>query len=74
MVDHAPVDENWTLGSVYNVEEEFVISIYANWSLECAALINEALQAWGSTPRRLRVNFIHGGLRKFQSHTWTKTC
>jgi hypothetical protein len=65
MVDRAPVDNNWTLGNVYNVKEELVICVYAPWALECAAPINKILQAWGSTPRRLRVEVYLGVMCEF---------
>jgi hypothetical protein len=65
MLDRAPIEDSWLLGRLYNVEEEVAISLYAPWAIYCTAPINQALQAWGSTPRRLRIDVLLGVLREF---------
>jgi hypothetical protein len=65
MLDRAPVEDSWSLGRLYNVEEEVAISLYAPWAIYCTAPINQVLQAWGSTPRRLRIDVLLGVLREF---------
>jgi hypothetical protein len=64
-VGRAPTEDSWTLGSSYTVEDEVAISLYAPWASDCAGPINNVLQAWGSTPRRLRIDVSYGALREF---------
>jgi hypothetical protein len=51
-VDNVEHPGSWTFGDLYSAEEEFTINVNTLYRWH-AAMINHALQVWGTTPRRL---------------------
>jgi hypothetical protein len=71
IVDRPSSKNDWTFDHLCNVEEELRIRVLTTLNSEHTA-INKALQFWGVTSRRLRIDIFSGVLREFRRHPCSK--